>query len=53
MRVLVVSQGSSSGLATEAEDDKRERQEQERLRLEAEERVAAQKAGGWLARFRT
>ncbi|WP_181140739.1 hypothetical protein [Streptomyces sp. Ru62] len=32
---------------------RRERQEQERLRQEAEEQAAAQKAGGWLSRFRT
>ncbi|MEV6549285.1 hypothetical protein AB0M57_11290 [Streptomyces sp. NPDC051597] len=37
----------------QAEADKRERQEQERLRREAEEGAAAQKAGGWLSRFRT
>ncbi|MGW1068914.1 hypothetical protein ACWD4F_30890 [Streptomyces aureus] len=36
-----------------AEADKRERQEQERLRLEAKDQAAAQKAGGWLSRFRT
>ncbi|MEU6444810.1 replication-relaxation family protein [Streptomyces sp. NPDC047046] len=37
----------------QAEADERERQEQERLRQEAEEQAAAQKAGGWLSRFRT
>ncbi|WP_245766986.1 hypothetical protein [Streptomyces colonosanans] len=37
----------------QAEADEHERQEQERLRLEAEEEAAAQKAGGWLSRFRT
>ncbi|GHE13819.1 hypothetical protein GCM10010339_82220 [Streptomyces alanosinicus] len=37
----------------QAEADERERQEQERLRQEAEEQPAAQKAGGWLSRFRT
>ncbi|MFD8735898.1 hypothetical protein ACFV06_13370 [Streptomyces sp. NPDC059618] len=36
-----------------AEADERERQEQERLRLEAGEQAAAQRAGGWLSRFRT
>ncbi|MGW4995741.1 replication-relaxation family protein [Streptomyces mirabilis] len=37
----------------QAEADERERQEQEHLRQEAEEQAAAQKAGGWLGRFRT
>ncbi|WP_411093623.1 replication-relaxation family protein [Streptomyces sp. 049-1] len=37
----------------QAEADEGERQEQERLRREAEEQTAAQKAGGWLSRFRT
>ncbi|MFF9453572.1 replication-relaxation family protein [Streptomyces flaveolus] len=37
----------------QADADERERQEQERLRQEAEEQAAAQKAGGWLSRFRT
>ncbi|MHC3455713.1 replication-relaxation family protein [Streptomyces prasinus] len=37
----------------QAEADERERQEQERRRQEAEEQAAAQKAGGWLSRFRT
>jgi hypothetical protein len=37
----------------QAEADERERQEQERLRQQAEEQAAAQKAGGWLSRFRT
>ncbi|MFF4542469.1 replication-relaxation family protein [Streptomyces aureus] len=36
-----------------AEADERERQEQERLCLEAKDQAAAQKAGGWLSRFRT
>ncbi|MFJ5787942.1 replication-relaxation family protein [Streptomyces hydrogenans] len=36
-----------------AEADERERQEQERLHQEAEEQAAAQKAGGWLSRFRS
>ncbi|MEU1406802.1 replication-relaxation family protein [Streptomyces sp. NPDC005728] len=37
----------------QAEADERERQAQERLRQEAEEQAAAQKADGWLSRFRT
>ncbi|MEU5757017.1 replication-relaxation family protein [Streptomyces sp. NPDC047829] len=37
----------------QAEAEERERQEQERLRRQAEELAAAQKAGGWLSRFRT
>ncbi|MFC8247554.1 replication-relaxation family protein [Streptomyces chartreusis] len=37
----------------QAEADERERQEQERPRQEAEEQATAQKAGGWLSRFRT
>ncbi|WRZ96467.1 replication-relaxation family protein (plasmid) [Streptomyces sp. NBC_01007] len=37
----------------QAEADECERQEQEGLRQEAEEQAAAQKAGGWLSRFRT
>ncbi|MEU9546762.1 replication-relaxation family protein [Streptomyces mirabilis] len=37
----------------QAEADERERQEQEHLRQESEEQAAAQKAGGWLGRWRT
>lgn len=36
-----------------AEAGEREHQEQERLRQEQEAEQAAQKAGGWLSRFRT
>ncbi|MFE3150715.1 hypothetical protein ACFXJ6_29320 [Streptomyces sp. NPDC059218] len=35
-----------------AEEQARQEREQERLRQEAEEQAAAQKAGGWLSRFR-
>ncbi|MEW5659844.1 replication-relaxation family protein [Streptomyces cinereoruber] len=45
-------QGRAVAAAARAEADERERQEQERLRREAEEQAAAQKAGGWLSRFR-
>ncbi|WEP00677.1 replication-relaxation family protein (plasmid) [Streptomyces sp. FXJ1.172] len=47
-------QGRAVAAEAQAEADERERQEQERLRQEAEEQAAAaQKAGGWLSRFRT
>uniref|UniRef100_UPI002F906EB1 replication-relaxation family protein n=1 Tax=Streptomyces sp. NBC_01553 TaxID=2975877 RepID=UPI002F906EB1 len=36
-----------------AEEHERQEREQERLRQEAEDRAAAQKAGGWFSRFRT
>lgn len=39
--------------AKQADADERERQEQECLRQEQEAEQAAQKAGGWLSRFRT
>lgn len=46
-------QGRAVAAEQQAEADERERQEQERLRQEAEEQAAAQKAGGWLGRWRT
>jgi hypothetical protein len=46
-------QDRAVAVQAQAEADERERQEQERLRQEAEEQAAAQKAGGWLSRFRT
>ncbi|MET8955388.1 hypothetical protein ACWEO4_33725 [Streptomyces sp. NPDC004393] len=47
------SQDRAVAVQQQAEADEPERQELERLRQEAEEQAAAQKAGGWLSRFRT
>ncbi|MFD7206281.1 hypothetical protein [Streptomyces sp. NPDC059893] len=45
-------QSRAVAVEQQAEADERDRQEQERLRQE-QEAEAAQKAGGWLSRFRT
>ncbi|MET7543582.1 replication-relaxation family protein [Streptomyces sp. NPDC005507] len=46
-------QSRAVAVEQQAEADERDRQEQERLRQEQEAEQAAQKAGGWLSRFRT
>ncbi|WP_326778959.1 hypothetical protein [Streptomyces sp. NBC_01445] len=46
-------QSRAVAVEQQAEADERDRQEKERLRQEQEAEQAAQKAGGWLSRFRT